>query len=162
MTRILVIHAGDLTCCGITANLTRMGYATIEACSAATGIQAAREVDPDLVLVDFRLPDHDGLCVLAALREADPALPVVLLGSRRARWIEHCALRLGARACLDTPIDAATLAAIVAWETKRSAHPRWEREAGTGRRCRDQETPVDPVLASAEARRRPGAGRTTP
>jgi DNA-binding response OmpR family regulator len=160
MTRILVIHDG-LTCCGIATTLTRMGYATIEAYSAAAGIRTAREVDPDLVLVGFRLPDHDGLSVLVALREADPALPVVLLSSRRTRWIEHGALRLGARACLDTPIDAATLAAIVAWEAKTSARPPQEWEVESGRRCRDPETNVDTVLATAAANRLPGAGWTT-
>jgi len=52
--------------------LTRMGYAAMEAFSATEGLGAARAVRPDLVLLDFNLPDQDGLSLLAVQNEHRP------------------------------------------------------------------------------------------
>ncbi len=43
------------------------------ACTAAQGLQMAQELHPDLILLDMRLPDADGMDVLKRLR-SDPAL----------------------------------------------------------------------------------------
>jgi two-component system, cell cycle response regulator DivK len=57
------------------------GYATIEAVNGEDGVRLARERNPDLVLMDIRLPGISGIEALAALR-ADPktwSIPVVAL-----------------------------------------------------------------------------------
>ena len=61
--------------------LQAKGYATIEAVNGEDGVRFARERDPDLVLMDIRLPGISGIEALAALR-ADPktsSIPVVRL-----------------------------------------------------------------------------------
>jgi two-component system cell cycle response regulator DivK len=61
--------------------LQAKGYATIEAVNGEDGVRLARERDPDLVLMDIRLPGISGIEALAALR-ADPktsSIPVVAL-----------------------------------------------------------------------------------
>jgi len=55
----------------------------VQAENGANGIELARSLRPDLVLLDMQLPDMDGLAVLGALR-ADPAtrdLTVVALSA---------------------------------------------------------------------------------
>ncbi|MDQ3774821.1 MAG: response regulator [Pseudomonadota bacterium] len=61
--------------------LQAKGYATIEAVNGEDGVRLARERNPDLVLMDIRLPGISGIEAFAALR-ADPktsSIPVVAL-----------------------------------------------------------------------------------
>ena len=65
--------------------LTAEGYQVVgEASDGASVVAAARELTPDVVLVDIRLPDIDGFEVAARLAaEPDPPM-VVLISSRDA------------------------------------------------------------------------------
>ena len=61
------------------------GYTVVgEAADGAAGIEAARELDPDLVLLDVQLPDIDGFEVAARLGASAEA-PAVVLTSTRER-----------------------------------------------------------------------------
>ena len=55
-----------------------------EAADGRAGVAAARELRPDVVLLDIQLPDIDGFEVLARLRDR-PAGPAVVLTSTRDR-----------------------------------------------------------------------------
>jgi DNA-binding NarL/FixJ family response regulator len=55
-----------------------------EAADGRAGVAAARELRPDVVLLDIQLPDIDGFEVLARLRHG-PAGPAVVLTSTRDR-----------------------------------------------------------------------------
>ncbi|WP_214404908.1 response regulator transcription factor [Pseudonocardia lacus] len=61
------------------------GFAVVgEAADGAGAISAARELHPDVVLLDVQLPDLDGFAVAAVLA-AQPAPPAVVLVSSRSR-----------------------------------------------------------------------------
>ena len=53
-----------------------------EAEDGGTALRLARELRPDVVLLDVNLPDIDGFEVAGRLHELDPALEVVLTSSR--------------------------------------------------------------------------------
>lgn len=79
--RILVIDDDPQICQVLVRVLAPAGYAVDTAGSGDTGIERVRSGEPDLVLLDLRLPDRSGLEVLEAIR-ADPAtrlLPVMML-----------------------------------------------------------------------------------
>lgn len=50
-----------------------------EAASGRDALAAADEAEPDLALVDVRMPDMDGIETAAALRSAHPGVVVVLI-----------------------------------------------------------------------------------
>jgi DNA-binding NarL/FixJ family response regulator len=50
-----------------------------EAPDGAEGIARAREFLPDLVLMDLRMPHHDGLAAIQAIKEEFPSMPIVVL-----------------------------------------------------------------------------------
>ncbi|MEO8603985.1 MAG: response regulator [bacterium] len=66
--------------------LVPAGYAVTFAASGADGLAAARQAPPDVMLLDFILPDLRGSEVCRALREdaATAAVPVVLISARGA------------------------------------------------------------------------------
>src|SRR6266487_1849703 len=57
------------------------GFSTLEACTAADGIALAVEHGPDLILMDVRLPDADGVDALATLKadSRSASIPIVAL-----------------------------------------------------------------------------------
>ena len=59
--------------------LRRLGFEVTTAASGADAVRKASEAEPDVVLLDLRLPDMSGLEVLKTLREASPASEVVML-----------------------------------------------------------------------------------
>jgi DNA-binding NarL/FixJ family response regulator len=62
------------------------GFVVIgEAADGATGLQAARDLQPHFVLLDIGLPDMDGIDVARALAGDGPPPWVVLTSSRDAR-----------------------------------------------------------------------------
>jgi DNA-binding NarL/FixJ family response regulator len=63
--------------------LTADGFDVVgEAADATAAIRAARELRPDVVLLDVQLPDRDGFGVADALAGPPPAPAVVLISSR--------------------------------------------------------------------------------
>jgi DNA-binding response OmpR family regulator len=71
--RILVIDDDDAVRGCTRALLARAGFDSCEASSADTGLAAARAHPPDLILMDLRMKDLDGVAALVLLR-ADPVL----------------------------------------------------------------------------------------
>jgi DNA-binding response OmpR family regulator len=47
--------------------------------SFADGLRASQIAGHDLVLLDLRLPDGDGLCILRAIRRSQRILPIIIL-----------------------------------------------------------------------------------
>ena len=122
MTRILVVDDDRLTRRSVLKILTRLGYVVEEAASAAGGLAAAKAFKPALVLLDLNLPDQNGLSFAGALHEADPGLPILLMSACMTGKIEHYALRLGVRGCLEKPIDVGELAETVIRELHGASH----------------------------------------
>ena len=82
MPRILVIDDDPTVTSVLKRGLAYDGFAVDTAATGAQGLAIARDHVPDLVILDVMLPGLDGFQVLARLREADPALPVMMLTAR--------------------------------------------------------------------------------
>ena len=75
---ILVVDDEQLIRWSLKDRLSDEGYRVVEAATAAAAI-ARGEEGVDLVLLDYKLPDGDGLQVLKKLKERDPDILVILL-----------------------------------------------------------------------------------
>jgi CheY-like chemotaxis protein len=77
---VLVVDDEEDLAAAVAVLLERRGFRTWSVHDGRSGFEAARELLPDLVLLDYELPEMDGLQVLARLR-AEPAtsgIPVLL------------------------------------------------------------------------------------
>ena len=78
-------------------------------------ITLAKQIDPQIILLDLHLPDMHGSSVLSAL-QSDPAtasIPVVVLSADTTEGGIRRLLELGATAYLTKPIDMADLTRLL-------------------------------------------------
>ena len=76
-------------------------------CNGRDGLAAARDLVPDLILLDLNLPDLDGAEVLTALREDERcrSVPVVFISADATSASIQKMLAAGARAYLTKPLN---------------------------------------------------------
>jgi DNA-binding response OmpR family regulator len=79
---ILVVEDEDAIADFVERGLESAGYEVVRAVDGIEGERLALEPDVDLVVLDRMLPGRDGMEVLAAVRRARPALPVILLTAK--------------------------------------------------------------------------------
>lgn len=75
----------------------------LEAGTGADGLAQARDGFPDLVLLDQRLPDAEGMELIPQLKAIDPDLPVVLLTGHGSTDLAVDALKHGAADYVEKP-----------------------------------------------------------
>ncbi|MFG0304697.1 MAG: response regulator transcription factor [Phycisphaerales bacterium JB040] len=106
---------------GIVDALRYSGYTVREAADGEAGLDAALADGIDIVLLDIMMPKMDGLEVLAELRKARPALPVIFLTARGEQEDRVKGLRLGADDYVVKPFGVDELVARVEAVLRRSA-----------------------------------------
>ena len=114
MPRVLVAHRDKSMRQLIKLQLVCGGYdVTLAEDAVEAGKQVMRQ-PPDLIILDVEMPYMDGLEFVSALKSdaAVPLIPVIFLTAREAA-LER-ARRLGATACLTTPLSSEELLLAVA------------------------------------------------
>jgi CheY-like chemotaxis protein len=102
MAVVLVVDDDEFTCDAIQRLLTRMGYTTACAQSGADALHLLEAVQPDVIVLDWMMPEMDGLEVLSRLR-ADPKtkdVPVLLYSAADDATMQKQAQKLGANECV--------------------------------------------------------------
>jgi two-component system alkaline phosphatase synthesis response regulator PhoP len=117
---ILVIEDDAAIRQGLVDALQFEGYRTLEAHRGDAGLDMARSVDCDLVLLDLILPGGDGLEILEEVRAVRPTLPVIILTARGAEEQRVKGLRLGADDYVVKPFSIIELLARIQAVLRRS------------------------------------------
>ena len=107
--RVLLVDDDDAFRRVMTSELTRRGYGVVTAASGREALNQAAEISADVVLLDLRLPDMDGIEVLKQLRERNPSAGVVVLTGHGTIDTAIRAIRLGAYDYLEKPCPIAKL-----------------------------------------------------
>lgn len=96
--------------------LRAAGYTVIEGRNAAEARRAIGDQAhlPDVVLLDYRLPDSDDLGLLAAIRREAPTVPVVMMTAHGTSDVVKGALDLGAYRVISKPFEVHDMASLVA------------------------------------------------
>ena len=81
------------------------GFDVVACATGGEGIDASRRSRPDLVMVDLRMPDLDGLQVLRAIHQADPRCQMVLMTGFASVETAVEAIKIGAMDYLSKPLD---------------------------------------------------------
>lgn len=95
--RILIVDDHPLTRDALAGLLSQNGFEVVgQAGSGEEAIAAARELTPDLVLLDLSMPEMDGLTALPKIRGASPTTEVVVLTASEDEANLLGAIRAGA------------------------------------------------------------------
>ncbi len=81
MKKILVVEDEIAYLKLLNSQLTERGYEVIEAINGKIGLEKAKSENPDLILLDIRMPVMDGMAMLKELRkeEAGKKTKVIML-----------------------------------------------------------------------------------
>jgi DNA-binding NtrC family response regulator len=109
MKSILIIDDDTLIRKTLSSHLSKQGYEVRAAADGEAGLKAYDETTPDLVLLDIRLPDTDGLDVLRRLRERGCRSTVLVMTAYDDMKTTVEAVKLGAFEYLVKPLDYVAL-----------------------------------------------------
>ena len=112
---ILLIEVNEQNCCLATFLLEQHGCRVVSAPDGPRGIEMARTLVPDMILLDIQLPLMDGYAVARALRGIEPLgrVPIIAVTSYALAGDREKALAAGCGSYLEKPIDPETFVAEI-------------------------------------------------
>ena len=105
MANILIIDDEQNILVTLSRALGLEGFSTLVAGSAKVGLQKLVTEEVDLVLLDVKLPDLDGVEVLSKIREKLSHLPVIMMSGHATIEVAVRAVQLGAIDFLEKPLS---------------------------------------------------------
>ena len=95
-------------------------------------VPAVRETKPNVVLLDMRMPELDGLACLERLRKHDPTIAVVILSSYSDEAQIEAARKAGALGYVVKTVEPVDLAAVLRSAVSGKSFAVWGVEAPQG------------------------------
>jgi DNA-binding NtrC family response regulator len=129
---------------------TGQGLEVVTAPSIAEAIESFGATTPDVVLLDYALPEGDGLDLLRKLKALDPSVPMILLTAHASIDLAVQAVKDGAENFLTKPVE---LPALLVMVERLLEGRRLRRMSEVDRRRETRHTP-DPFLGESPAVRR--------
>jgi DNA-binding NtrC family response regulator len=103
--KVLIVDDERLVRWSLRQKCEEWGYQVSEAENGSDGLHLARNESPDLVLLDVRLPDMNGLQVLQRLKQAGDARAIIMITADPQLEDVKQALKQGAYDFIGKPID---------------------------------------------------------
>jgi two-component system response regulator AtoC len=121
---ILVVDDDPQLCWVVREGLTDEGYHVITADSGTQALEKVRADAPDVVFLDFRMSDLDGLETLQRIKEIDGATDVIMIsGFGKTRTVVR-AMQLGASDFVNKPFEIDDLKIVLSNVLHRKALTR--------------------------------------
>jgi len=99
----------------LTYRLNQHGFSTRTAGTGEEGVKLAQQYSPDLILLDVRLPDANGIDLCHAIGD-DPStwsIPVIIVSGMESAGVVRNARTAGARFYLKKPYDPNALLILI-------------------------------------------------
>jgi DNA-binding NtrC family response regulator len=110
--RILIIDDEPAVRFGMRDFLESSGYVVDEADSSELGLQRLRDGQPDVTILDYKLPDGTAVDLLPRLAPLDPG-PIIILTAHGSIDLAVQAIKLGAEQFLTKPVELKALQLVI-------------------------------------------------
>jgi len=110
---ILVIDDEVEICSFLDDLLTPAGYTVYTANRPEEGLKKVEQLRPDVVLLDLKLPDMNGVEVLRRIKTFDDTIAVIMMTGFGTMESAMAAMRLGAFDYITKPFDLAHLRSLI-------------------------------------------------
>lgn len=120
MAHILLVEDDKSIRMALEFSLTRAGYEVTGVATGTEGLETARNIDADLILLDVLLPKLSGLDVARALREAGDRTPIIMLTALDSDADTIAGLDAGADDYVTKPFSTPELLARIRANLRRS------------------------------------------
>lgn len=111
--RILVVDDDPNCLDAVDQILRREGYETIPVDAGKSAMEVIANIDIDLAIVDFDLPDTNGLNVLIQIKRIRRYLPVIIMTARSPEEVQMAVTKAGANSFIPKPINIPNFREIV-------------------------------------------------
>jgi two-component system response regulator (stage 0 sporulation protein F) len=112
--RVLIVDDESLICWSLAEMLGECGEVVTQASDGEAAVRAlANAPEPDVVMLDYQLPDSHDLRLLSRVRRLAPHSRVILMSAFCTPEIASRALALGACRVVSKPIDMQDVPALV-------------------------------------------------
>ena len=105
VSKILVVDDDVTFCLMLETLLRKHDYEVAHSYTYVDGRKKLADFNPDIVLTDLRLPDHDGLEILQLVKRDAPAVPVILMTSYGDIRTAVRAMKMGAFDYVTKPVN---------------------------------------------------------
>lgn len=112
--KILIVDDQHSVRFGLRSLLEGEGYRVLEADTGAQALALITEQAPQLILLDLRLPDTDGLTLLPRIKAIDDEAPIIMLTAHGTIETAITALKNGAENFLTKPFEPDSLLILIA------------------------------------------------
>ncbi|MFQ5455430.1 MAG: sigma-54-dependent transcriptional regulator [Nitrospirota bacterium] len=110
---ILIIDDDDNILLTLTLRLESYGYDVVTSNTGVSGIELCKERHPDMVLLDLKMPDINGLEVLKEIKQISYNIEVIILTAQATIESAVIAIKEGAYDYLTKPIESHKLKVLI-------------------------------------------------
>jgi DNA-binding NtrC family response regulator len=148
LATLLIVDDEELVRWSLRERFGRDGYTIVEAGTCAEATERLASGVVDLILLDYRLPDGDGLTLLRRIKESNPDTPVILMTAFSTVENAVEAMKHGAYHYLNKPfnLDEVSVTVEKALETSRL-----RREVRFLRGTQGREFSFDAIIGASPA-----------
>ena len=112
--RSILIADDEINLCRVLeAELHKAGYAVTAAHDGVEAVAESRRADFDMVILDVRMPNMDGISALQEIRRDRKDIPIIIMTAYESHDTMASALAMGATACVNKPFDLDSLVALI-------------------------------------------------
>jgi DNA-binding NtrC family response regulator len=112
-TTVLIVDDEETIRFALTKYLSAAGYAVVPASTGRAAREAMRASAPDVIILDYRLPDCDSLEIIPELKYIDAECPIIMLTAHGSIDLAVEAIKAGAEQFITKPVELAALRLLV-------------------------------------------------
>ena len=120
--RVLVVDDEPIVLKSCRLVLEAEGWEVVSAASVEEALSRLESITPDLLLIDVKMPVHDGMYLMRQVKEMKPDIPIIVMSGYPTRETISKAEDLGAATFLPKPFTpdelADTLRAVAIFKPK--------------------------------------------